>query len=98
MHRYIPISRGYTRIGEKESPGIGTANSGSTLVNGYLDLATLWFTGKFGAKPMHFFDLLGSLMFIIGFIAVMAVGFGKLYDMTRQSLPPVTDSPTSTWH
>ncbi len=42
---------------------------------------------------MHFFGLLGSLMFIIGFIAVMAVGFGKLYDMTTQSLRLVTDSP-----
>ncbi|MDE5915928.1 MAG: glycosyltransferase, partial [Duncaniella sp.] len=64
------------------------------FVNGYLDLATLWFTGKFGAKPMHFFGLLGSLMFIVGFIAVMVVGFGKLWDMYHGNpYILVTDSP-----
>ena len=48
----------------------GTSKFGlDRFVNGYLDLATLWFTGKFGAKPMHFFGLLGSLMFLIGLIA-----------------------------
>ena len=89
MHRYIPYlakNAGYTRIGEKEVL--------DRFVNGYLDLATLWFTGKFGAKPMHFFGLLGSLMFIIGFVAVMVVGFGKLYDMAHGNpYRLVTDSP-----
>ena len=89
MHRYIPYlakNAGYTRIGEKEVH--------HRFVNGYLDLATLWFTGKFGAKPMHFFGLLGSLMFIIGFVAVMVVGFGKLYDMAHGNpYRLVTDSP-----
>ena len=102
MHRYIPYlakNAGFTRIGEKEVHH-QARKDGSTkfgldrFVNGYLDLATLWFTGKFGAKPMHFFGLLGSLMFIIGFIAVMAVGFGKLYDMTHGNpYRLVTDSP-----
>ena len=102
MHRYIPYlakNAGFTRIGEKEvhhqARKYGSTKFGlDRFVNGYLDLATLWFTGKFGAKPMHFFGLLGSLMFIIGFIAVMVVGFGKLYDMAH-GLPYrlVTDSP-----
>ena len=102
MHRYIPYlakNAGFTRIGEKEvhhqARKYGTTKFGlDRFVNGYLDLATLWFTGKFGAKPMHFFGLLGSLMFIIGFIAVMVVGFGKLYDMAHGNpYILVTDSP-----
>ncbi len=102
MHSYIPYlakNAGFTRIGEKEvhhqARKYGSTKFGlDRFVNGYLDLATLWFTGKFGAKPMHFFGLLGSLMFIIGFIAVMAVGFGKLYDMTHGNpYRLVTDSP-----
>lgn len=102
MHRYIPYlakNAGFTRIGEKEvhhqARKYGSTKFGlDRFVNGYLDLATLWFTGKFGAKPMHFFGLLGSLMFIIGFIAVMAVGFSKLYDMTHGNpYRLVTDSP-----
>ncbi len=102
MHRYIPYlakNAGYTRIGEKEvhhqARKYGTTKFGlDRFVNGYLDLATLWFTGKFGAKPMHFFGLLGSVMFIIGFIAVAVVGFNKLWDMTH-GLPYrlVTESP-----
>ena len=102
MHRYIPYlakNAGYTRIGEKEvhhqARKYGKTKFGlDRFVNGYLDLATLWFTGKFGAKPMHFFGLLGSLMFIIGFIAVMVVGFGKLWDMYHGNpYILVTDSP-----
>ena len=102
MHRYIPYlakNAGYTRIGEKEvhhqARKYGKTKFGlDRFVNGYLDLATLWFTGKFGAKPMHFFGLLGSLMFIIGFVAVMVVGFGKLYDMAHGNpYGLVTDSP-----
>ena len=81
MHRYIPYLAS-TKFGLDR------------FVNGYLDLATLWFTGKFGAKPMHFFGLLGSLMFIVGFIAVMVVGFGKLWDMYHGNpYRLVTDSP-----
>ena len=102
MHRYIPYlakNAGFSRIGEKQvhhqARKYGVTKFGlDRFVNGYLDLATLWFTGKFGAKPMHFFGLLGSLMFIIGFIAVMVVGFGKLWDMAHGNpYILVTDSP-----
>ncbi len=102
MHRYVPYlakNAGFTRIGEKvvhhQARKYGSSKFGlDRFVNGYLDLATLWFTGKFGAKPMHFFGLLGSLMFFIGLIAVIAVGAIKLYNMyhgNHYSL--VTDSP-----
>lgn len=89
MHRYIPYLAklaGFNRIGEKvvhhQARKYGKSKFGlDRFVNGYLDLATLWFTGKFGGKPMHFFGLLGSLMFILGFIAVIVVGAVKLYNL-----------------
>ena len=64
------------------------------FVNGYLDLTTLWFLSKFGVKPMHFFGLLGTIMFILGFFSVIAVGGYKLYAMSA-GLPYrlVTDTP-----
>lgn len=102
MHRYMPYLAklaGFTRIGEKvvqhRARKYGTTKFGlDRFVNGYLDLATLWFTGKFGGKPMHFFGLLGSLMFVLGFVAVAVVGFGKLWAMHHgQPYTLVTSSP-----
>ena len=102
MHRYIPVlakNAGYTKIGEKvvqhQSRRYGKSKFGANrFVNGYLDLMTLWFLNRFGKKPMHFFGLWGSVMFFLGFIAVMLVGGMKLYDM-HQGNPYrlVTDSP-----
>lgn len=102
MHRYIPYlakNAGFTRIGEKvvhhQARKYGKTKFGlDRFVNGYLDLATLWFTNKFGVKPMHFFGLLGSLMFILGFVAVVIVGAHKLWAMhTGAPYILVTDSP-----
>ncbi|MCI9607127.1 MAG: glycosyltransferase family 2 protein [Muribaculaceae bacterium] len=102
MHRYIPFlakNAGFGRIGEKvvhhQARKYGKTKFGlDRFVNGYLDLATLWFTNKFGIKPMHFFGLLGSLMFILGFIAVIIVGATKLYHMhAGHPYILVTDSP-----
>ena len=60
----------------------GTTKFGlNRFVNGYLDLLSLWFLSRFGIKPMHFFGLLGSLMFLIGMISVIIVGASKLYAM-----------------
>ena len=102
MHRYVPYlakNAGFTRIGEKEvkhqARKYGTTKFGlDRFVNGYLDLLTLWFQAKFGVKPMHFFGLLGSLMFLLGFIAVIVVGALKLYHMhSGHSYTLVTNSP-----
>lgn len=102
MHRYIPYlakNAGYTRIGEKvvhhQARKYGKTKFGlDRFVNGYLDLATLWFTNKFGVKPMHFFGLLGSLMFLLGLVAVVIVGAHKLWAMhSGQHYILVTDSP-----
>lgn len=102
MHRYIPYlakNLGFNKIGEKvvhhQARKYGSSKFGlDRFVNGYLDLLTLWFTNKFGKKPMHFFGLLGSLMFLIGFFAVILVGAMKLYHMYNgQPYILVTDSP-----
>ncbi len=102
MHRYIPYLAklaGFNRIGEKvvhhQARKYGKTKFGlDRFINGYLDLATLWFTGKFGKKPMHLFGLLGSLMFFLGFVAVIVVGGMKLYHMhSGQHYILVTDSP-----
>ncbi len=102
MHRYIPYlakNAGYTRIGEKvvhhRARKYGKTKFGlDRFVNGYLDLITLWFFSKFGVKPMHFFGLLGSLMFFIGFVAVIVVGVTKLYNLYHgYPYRLVTDSP-----
>ena len=62
--------------------------------NGYLDLISLWFLSKFGVKPMHIFGFLGSIMFILGFIAAGVIGVNKLYDMyCGNSYRLITDSP-----
>ena len=102
MHRYIPYlakNAGFTRIGEKvvhhQARKYGKSKFGlDRFVNGYLDLATLWFTNRFGVKPMHFFGLLGSLMFMLGFLATVAVGAMKLYNMhAGRGYSLVTESP-----
>ena len=64
------------------------------FVNGYLDLISLWFIDSFGLKPMHIFGFIGSLMFLIGFLAVVAVGGTKLWCLSR-GIPYalVTDMP-----
>lgn len=102
MHRYIPMlakNAGFGRIGEKvvhhQARKYGKSKFGlDRFVHGYLDLLTLWFTDKFGRRPMHFFGLWGSIMFIVGLISVIAVGAIKLYNMwTGQHYILVTDSP-----
>ena len=102
MHRYIPYlakNLGFNKIGEKvvhhQARKYGSSKFGlDRFVNGYLDLLTLWFTNKFGKKPMHFFGLLGTLMFLIGFVAVVCVGAMKLFHLySGQPYILVTDSP-----
>ncbi|MBO4955441.1 MAG: glycosyltransferase [Muribaculaceae bacterium] len=102
MHRYIPYlakNAGFSRIGEKvvqhQARKYGKSKFGlDRFVHGYLDLITLWFTNKFGGRPMHFFGLWGSLMFIIGFIAAIVVGSLKLYHLySGGDYSLVTDSP-----
>jgi len=102
MHRYLPYlakNAGFTKIGEKvvehRKREFGSSKFGmNRFVNGYLDLITLWFLSKFGKQPMHFFGLIGSLMFILGLLAVIVVGAKKLIALSSHIASPlVTSSP-----
>lgn len=86
MHRYIPYlakNAGFDKIGEKEvhhqARKFGKSKFGfDRFIHGYLDLLSLWFLSKFGVRPMHFFGVWGSVMFLVGLIMVIVVGAIKL--------------------
>ena len=103
MHRYRPYlakNAGFDKIGEKvvhhqaRKYGESKFMGWNRFVNGYLDLITLWFLSTFGKKPMHVFGFLGTLMFIIGFIAAFVIGADKLWCLAN-GIPQrlVTNSP-----
>ncbi|GAB5417783.1 MAG: glycosyltransferase family 2 protein [Crocinitomicaceae bacterium] len=87
MHRYIPpLAKyaGFQNIGEKvvqhRARQYGVTKFGlNRFVNGPLDLMTVAFMGKFGKKPMHFFGVIGMLMFFIGFGIFAYLGIVKLF-------------------
>ena len=103
MHRYIPFlakNAGFAKIGEKvvqhQARKFGKTKFGglNRFVNGYLDLLSLWFLNSFGLKPMHVFGFLGSLMFFVGFVAVVVVGVNKLLALWNHTPAHlVTESP-----
>ena len=97
---YLAKNAGFDKIGEKRVKhqarkyGKSKFMGWNRFFNGYLDLMTLWFLSTFGRKPMHVFGFLGTLMFFIGFIAVVAIGIDKLWALSngiQQRL--ITDSP-----
>lgn len=102
MHRYIPMlvkDAGYTRIGEKvvkhrkRKYGITKFGMGR-FMKGFLDLMSLSFVSGFGKRPMHLFGSLGTLMFLMGFVAAVYLGSMKLFLLSRGiSTGLVTDSP-----
>ncbi len=87
MHRYIPVlvkNAGFSRIGEKvvlhQARKYGKTKFGmNRFINGFLDLITIWFMSHFGKRPMHFFGLIGTLLFIIGFFISLYLGIDKLF-------------------
>ncbi|MGB4771788.1 MAG: glycosyltransferase family 2 protein [Chitinophagaceae bacterium] len=86
MHRYIPVLAkwaGFKKIGEKvvehRARKYGVSKFGwERFVNGFLDLTSIMFIGKFGKKPMQFFGLVGSLFFFLGFVFVSYLVVSKL--------------------
>lgn len=88
MHRYIPVLAkwsGFRKIGEKvvehRPRKYGTTKFGwDHFINGFLDLGTIMFLGKFGKKPMQFFGLYGTLAFLIGFITSGYLMVSKILD------------------
>lgn len=90
MHRYIPaIAKwaGFNRITEKvvshQERKYGVTKFGlERFINGFLDLLSINFVGKFGKRPMHFFGTVGTIVFFIGFAMVVYIGVEKLYYMS----------------
>jgi glycosyltransferase involved in cell wall biosynthesis len=88
MHRYIPVLAkwaGFKKIGEKvvehRKRKYGTTKFGwERFVNGFLDLASITFVGKYGKRPMHFFGLWGSLVLIIGFLMIVYQVVSKIIE------------------
>ncbi len=102
MHRYIPILAkwaGFRKIGEKvvqhQERKYGITKFGfERFLRGPLDLLSVIFIAKFSKRPMHFFGLLGTLVFMAGFIAAAWVGIDKLIAISQQiAAPKVTESP-----
>jgi glycosyltransferase involved in cell wall biosynthesis len=99
MHRYIPVlakNAGFSKIGEKivihQARKYGNSKFGmSRFINGFLDLITIWFLSTFGKRPMHLFGLLGSIMFVIGFLFAFYLGIDKLFINTSGRL--ITERP-----
>ena len=91
MHRYIPVlakQAGFSNIGEQvvqhQARKYGTTKFGlERFVNGFLDLLTISFIGRFGHKPMHLFGVLGSLMFLGGFGLFAGIGGYKVWAITQ---------------
>ena len=98
MHRYIPVIAnwaGFNKIGEKvvqhHKRKFGVTKYGmARFINGPLDLISIAFVSRFGKRPMHIFGMLGSLLFLLGFIIAGYLTYGKFfmfeYKMTERPL------------
>ena len=103
MHRYIPVLAkwsGFKKIGEKvvqhqaRKYGVSKFMGWSRFINGFLDLMSITFIGKYGRRPMHFFGTLGFIMFVVGFFTSAFVGFYKLYRLRNKlETTLVTENP-----
>jgi glycosyltransferase involved in cell wall biosynthesis len=86
MHRNIPVLAkwaGFRKIGEKvvehRPRKYGVTKFGwERFINGFLDLSTLTFVGRFSKRPMHFFGLYGTLFFIFGSISSLYLIIAKI--------------------
>ena len=102
MHRFIPYlakNAGYEKIGEKvvkhQPRKYGSSKFGmERFMNGFLDLMTISFLQKFGRKPMHLFGVVGTLMFLAGFICSVWLIVEKLIRQSHGlAFRQVTDQP-----
>ena len=102
MHRYIPVLAkwaGFSKIAEKvvkhQARKYGVTKFGvERFINGFLDLLTITFVSRFGKKPMHFFGVFGTIMFLLGFILFSYIGGQKLYYILN-NLPAKNIADTS---
>ena len=98
MHRYIPILAkwgGFRKIGEKvvehRARKYGVTKFGwERFINGFLDLFSIMFVGKFGKRPMHFFGLWGTLAFFSGLAIFIYLTISKFFfDKTGMTSRPL---------
>ena len=98
MHRYVPVLAkwaGFRKIGEKvvehRARKYGVTKFGwSRFVNGFLDLLTIFFVGKFAKRPMHFFGLWGTLSFLFGMMVFIYLSVSKIFfDVTGMTQRPL---------
>lgn len=98
MHRYIPLLAkwsGFKKFGEKvvehRARKYGVTKFGwNRFVNGFLDLASIMFVGKFRKNPMHFFGLWGTLSFLFGFFVFIYLTISKFFfDETGMTQRPL---------
>jgi len=98
MHRYIPVIAkwaGFKNIGEQVVEHRARKYGVSRFINGFLDLLSIFFVGKFGKRPMHFFGSMGVLSFLIGTLMALWIIGEKLYHISM-SIPykrEITDQP-----
>lgn len=102
MHRYIPVLAkwaGFVNIQEQivqhYPRKYGTTKFGAgRFVKGFLDLLSIFFVGKFGKRPMHFFGTIGVLSFLVGFFITCYLIFEKLMSIASGSVyRNITDQP-----
>ncbi|MCF8464131.1 MAG: glycosyltransferase family 2 protein [Flavobacteriales bacterium] len=102
MHRYIPVIAkwaGFTKIGEKvvqhQERKFGVTKFGiERFINGPLDLLVITFMSRFGKRPMHFFGVFGTLMFLLGGIVSAWLILEKIIGLANQTkVREVTDQP-----
>ena len=104
MHRYIPVIAkwaGFKKIGEKvvehRARKFGTTKFGwERFMNGFLDLLSITFVSKFRQKPMHFFGLLGTFSFLIGFVFTVKMFWDKMDSIFISKIPlkrDITEQP-----
>ncbi|MBP9098151.1 MAG: glycosyltransferase, partial [Ferruginibacter sp.] len=62
----------------------------SRFINGFLDLMTIFFVGKFGKRPMHFFGLWGTVSFLFGLTVFTYLSISKFFfDKTGMTQRPL---------
>jgi glycosyltransferase involved in cell wall biosynthesis len=104
MHRYIPVIAkwaGFRKIGEKvvehRARKYGYTKFGlERFLNGFLDLLSVTFVSRFRQKPMHFFGLMGTISFLMGFLFTVKIFWDKMDALYFSKIPlkrDITEQP-----
>jgi hypothetical protein len=98
MHRYIPVLAkwaGFKKITEKvvkhQERKYGVTKFGiERFFRGPLDLLSVIFISRFRKRPMHFFGMMGAVVFLLGFFILAYLSIAKViylqYNITDRPL------------